>query len=307
MDSAPKANLTQALSDLATRELAPHSPLRDEDVAYVYHPTFSLPQTQNRLWGEDHEEVGIRRYDILPEVDVENSTPLLKSVKLTRDQEKTLFLQYNYARYRLSKAIDQRDLDDPALAKDEEVLLWQGNMQSSREKLIHVNLPLVPSMARRMKLPGVEFPDLVSEGYMAVLRSVERFDVGRGYKFSTYACRSIFSAFYRLGRKAKTRRKRIACYYEPSMEPSDVDEKRHKSQLNFAQAAVRHVLSSGSANLNDAEKRVVQERFPVSRTGKPKTLAQVGDVMGLSNERVRQIEKASLRKLRTALEHEMEV
>ena len=53
-----------------------------------------------------------------------------------------------------------------------------------REQITETNLALVLAMAKRLKLNDVDFADLVSEATCAV-RSVNKFDCERGFKFST--------------------------------------------------------------------------------------------------------------------------
>ncbi|MFP4139532.1 MAG: sigma-70 family RNA polymerase sigma factor [Phycisphaerae bacterium] len=290
----------QSLDEKDQRDLRPSArELADcEDIAYVYHPTFSLPVTEERLFGDDREEIDIERFGLLPEVGHEPTRKARKKSHLSKSQEKTLFLRYNYAKYRLARCKPKKD------PTDDDALKWATRAVIVREQLAHANLPLVPTMARRMSIPGVEFSEMVSEGYMAVLRSIEKFDIGRGYKFSTYACRAILSSFYRLGSKAKTRRKHIPTYFDKAMEKSDFPEQRHEHERSFAAEAVRRVLSKNLADLSETESRIIQERYPAIPGRKGRTLAQVGELVGLSNERVRQIEKASLTKLRIAIEEE---
>ena len=71
-------------------------------------------------------------------------------------------------------------------------------------------MPLVLAMVRRIRMPMVEFVDLISEGNKALLRSVEKFDVSRGFKFSTYACRAILKGFSRLATKTGSYRQHFS-------------------------------------------------------------------------------------------------
>jgi RNA polymerase primary sigma factor len=280
---------------------SPLHPGPGEEVEYVYHPTFSLPQTEKRLWGDGRDQIDVSPYGLLPAVDDGKAAPSRSRNNLKADEEKLLFQRYNYAKYRLAKLINDEP-ESPELSDDPDVQLWRRRAAGSREKLVHANLPLVPNMARKVNIIGVEFAELVSEGYMAVLRCVEKFDCSRGFKFSTYACRSILSAFYRRSSKAQTRRKHIPAHFEQEMEKSDFGEQRHESQRSYASETVRKVLSENLADLSDIERRVIQERHPLVAGTRPRTLAQVGRSVGLSNERVRQIEKASLAKIRQAVE-----
>ena len=59
--------------------------------------------------------------------------------------------------------------------------------QRAREELIMANTRLVVSIARHYLGRGIPFLDLIQEGNLGLMRAIEKFDVGRGYRFSTYA------------------------------------------------------------------------------------------------------------------------
>jgi RNA polymerase primary sigma factor len=84
----------------------------------------------------------------------------------------------------------------PLLTMAEEIVLAktiaEGDAKSyesqlAKEKLIQANLRLVVSIAKRYSGRGMSFPDLIQEGNIGLIRSVEKFDYKKGYKFSTYA------------------------------------------------------------------------------------------------------------------------
>lgn len=71
-------------------------------------------------------------------------------------------------------------------------LARQGD-RSARERLITANLPLVISIAKDFRAPGVLFEDLISAGNIGLLRAVDCFDPDHGIRFSLYARHAIRS------------------------------------------------------------------------------------------------------------------
>ena len=83
-------------------------------------------------------------------------------------------------------------------------------------------------MAKRVRLKDVDFGDQISEGNMALLRAVDKFDASRGFKFSTYACRAILKSFSRQGMKSTRYRQRFPTGFDPSLESSNYPEERRQ-------------------------------------------------------------------------------
>ncbi len=259
------------------------------EIEYVYNELFEADDAEEQLWGEQAEEVPAFRYSL------GGSTRVGPAKSLTRDQERTLFLRYNYAKYRLARLRRGRRKAD-----DENVRLWRKRAEGAREQLVHANLPLVPSMAKYVRTDRVEFSELISEGYMAVLRSIEKFDVSRGYKFSTYACRAIRAAHHRLVTTTHRRSQQVPAYFDPAIQPSDWNDTRHRHQRSEAIEMVQDILLSNEAGLSRTEQQVIQGRFAFTPGNRKRTLKELGKEMGLSDERIRQIEIRALGKLREA-------
>jgi RNA polymerase primary sigma factor len=272
-----------------------------EVMDYVGHRSFTSPATAEGLFGEAARQVEVGTWVQFPEVPEDAASAPAKKTTLGSKDEERLFLQYNFARYRLCQLIEAQGRRKSS-ARARQMVQWYDRVLRTRAKIVRANMALVIAMARRTRIPNVEFNELVSEGNMALLRSVEKFDISRGFKFSTYACRAILKGFNRLATKTGTYRRRFPREYDPELERSDWEVRKHEVQRDDSIDAVREILARNQARLSDVERTVVMERFAIMTRGKGKTLAEVGEMVGLTNERVRQIQNIALAKIRTALD-----
>lgn len=269
-------------------------------VDFIDHPSFGRAETEGKLFGQDAERIDVPQWASFPEVPEDIELRRRGRTTLRPGEEAELFLRYNYSRYRLSRLAEaQHRRFSKARAK--QMVMWYHRAQKCRADLVRANMALVLAMAKRTRIANVEFAELVSEGNMALLRSVEKFDVSRGFKFSTYACRSILKGFNRLATKTGRYRQHFPTEFDPDMEKSDYDVKKHEMERQDSIESLREVLAKNRANLTTVEKKIVTERFALASRGKKKTLAEVGKMVGLTNERVRQIQNLALKKIRGVL------
>jgi RNA polymerase primary sigma factor len=224
---------------------------------------------------------------------------------LSREQEAYLFRKMNFLKYRAAKI---REKIDPARARKtdlDEVERLQEEALAVKNQIIRANLRLVVSIAKKRVGPSNNFFELVSDGNMSLIRAVEKFDYSRGFKFSTYASWAIMKNFARTIPEEKTRRDRFVTGHEEMFEAAAdhrTDEREFENDHKRNQEAVQGMLG----RLNDRERQILVSRYGIGGADE-QTLEQLGRELGITKERVRQIESRAQEKLRRfALEQKIE-
>jgi RNA polymerase primary sigma factor len=218
------------------------------------------------------------------------------STPLRPEQEAYLFLKMNYLKYRASKL--REALDPPvALASDlDEIERHEAEARAVKDQIVRANLRLVVSIARRRVGPDRDFFEMVSEGNLSLILAVEKFDVSRGFKFSTYASCAIVKNLVRTALKEVGRRSRFLTGRQElfgTAADNRTENREHEGESNRNQEAVRGMLG----RLGDRERAIIVSRFGLEGA-RERTLHDLGLELGITRERVRQIECQAREKLR---------
>jgi RNA polymerase sigma factor (sigma-70 family) len=222
---------------------------------------------------------------------------------LTPAQEKVAFLRFNYCRFRVEQLRQKTNPKRLSPKRAEQLLHWHRLARHFREMIAEYNLGLVLAMARRLPTGQVDLPEMISEGNMALLRGIDKFNVSKGFKFSTYACRAILKAFSRQGMKNTRQKSLFPVGFEPDLERSNYQEEKNADEEQSCASEVRRIVETNSANLSKLELDIIDKRFRFKNPDEAGlTLQQVGKLVGLTKERVRQIQITAMDKIRQTLE-----
>jgi RNA polymerase primary sigma factor/RNA polymerase sigma factor len=222
---------------------------------------------------------------------------------LTREQEVYLFRKFNYLKFKASKL---RNELDPATARSnlmDEIERLYDQAVAVKNQIVRANLRLVVSIAKRHVGPTDNFFELVSDGNMSLIRAAEKFDYSRGNKFSTYASWAIMKNFARTIPDEHRRHDRFRTGTS-EMFGATADGRSDQLGQESAQSQREHQIGKILERLDDREQKIIMRRFGLDHAQEPLTLKEVGEEMGVTKERVRQLEARALAKLRLAASDE---
>lgn len=222
---------------------------------------------------------------------------------LTRKQEMHLFRQMNYLKYKAARLRAKLDPARPMRKLMDAIEKAYDLAVETKNQIIRANLRLVVSIAKRHVNPTQTFFELVSDGNISLMRAVEKFDYSRGNKFSTYASWAVMKNYARTIPDENRRRDRFRTGPDDlffSTPDEHVDAHEEEVLQNRREAQVEKILS----RLDEREQRIIIRRFGLERGQEPLTLKQVGEEIGVTKERVRQLEARALDKLRKAAQED---
>lgn len=251
----------------------------------------------------------------------------------------------------------------PLLNAEEEAQLARqiaDGCEKSRTRLINSNLRLVVNIARRYLNRGVLLADLINEGNIGLLTAVSKFDVTRGFRFSTYATPWIQQSIDRatmntnrtirvpvhvwqdirrikklvvvhlssnqgyptvqylseqtgLSEKAITERYAYAeaywsldhCWDDENHSsdhlPHLADHLEHNAEDEVEKRSTNDVLYEYLHRLPERDKQILIKRYGLDED-EQQTLVSLSEVYEVTRERIRQLEKLSLKTLREEFE-----
>jgi RNA polymerase sigma factor (sigma-70 family) len=270
---------------------------------YISNPYFGRETAEKVIFGPmpqlDQPQKKVRLPSGLP--------PYLASLYevplLTREQEGYLFRKFNYLKFKATRLREQLDPLHARSTQMDEIERLYDQAVVVKNQIVRANLRLVVSIAKRHVGPTDNFFELVSDGNMSLIRAAEKFDYARGNKFSTYASWAIMKNFARTIPDEHRKRDRFRTS-QAEMFSATADVRTDQYGQESAQSTREHQIGRILEKLDDREQKIIISRFGLDHSLEPLTLKEVGAEMGVTKERVRQIEARALAKLRQAAHEE---
>lgn len=284
------------------------------DLEYIDNAMFHSPDAEKFVItnGVKIEPIGAW-FSSLRVVDDGREAPTIPL--LTANEERSLFLQYNYCRKQVAD-LTLIGGDNPPAAIARETQKWVRRALAVREVLAERNLSQVITLVAKFDNSGLDHHDRVSEGQDVLLKAIDKFDVDRGSdgdrtfakkaggnKFSTYLWWALSKRFQKMITRAKNMpsldEQMEGSHYGDVADPTDT---RQDNSSILAIELVNEVLNKNLAGLSDLELQVIRLRF--FTTPKP-SLDTVAHQFGLNKATVSDLEKRAFKKLREVLERSL--
>lgn len=272
--------------------------LIEQPIDYIPSDEFVLPDV-DELISELPVEVGAPEH---APIDSQGELPgyfadLYALALLTREEERQLFRRMNYLKFKAKQLRDNLAASQERIGNMNEIERLLEKSLAIKNVLIRSNLRLVVSVARKHRRQQAGFFEMISDGNMTLIRAIEKFDYLRGTKFSTYATWAIMRSYARSIPAEGTQLQRFRTGTEVVL--TDEEDSRPAASADEKLAADKYeTLGSILGQLNEREQEAISLRFALHGLSKPMTLEQIGDRLGVSKERTRQIINTGLEKLR---------
>ena len=271
--------------------------LLQREIGFIANRSFTQPSAYRAILGRPPLLPGSPKADSATFKDMPShlvrmcETPLLSA-----DQEQDLFRRMNYLKFRVHQIRSELNPARPNRRKVEQAELFLSDADEIMQVIVSANTRLVISIIKKLG-NGSNFDELLSDGITSLMNAVEKFDFDRGFRFSTYATMVLKRHLFRCIKRNHRDRTRF-----PNGEPGllmECPQTEGGQRLNETQwSNLTGTMEKMLARLDVRERRIIRERFGFDSLGKKRSLQSIAGDFGVCKERVRQLEKRAMGKLR---------
>ena len=272
-----------------------------QEIAFIPSPAFR-ELDYDRGWKDAiKKSLASDGYDATP-LDVKVRMPahlerLCSAPLLSPTEEREMFCRMNYLKYRANALRSSLNVARPSQKKLNDIDEHLEAANRVRNQIIHANVRLVISIVKQFADARNPFDDLLSEGISCLIKAVEKFDADRGFRFSTYATRAVRREVFRLVQRHHRDRTRFATgTAEVLQREMNTEDKPIKPERTWHQ--IDRSIQNMLAVLDQREQFIVGARYGFEDIGEKPTFQRLGELLGVSKERVRPLEQRALNKLR---------
>ncbi len=270
---------------------------------YIDHPSFDDPTARDAILApltHSFDDQGSRAYQPHAWL-VSPPEGRSKAPSLSREQEAHLFRKMNYLKHQANELEEQLDPHWPSPGDLDEIERLESEALAVKNRIIEMHLGLVVSIAKKRARAGYDLSERVSDGNLALIQAVDRFDFARGNRFSTYATWAIRNALADGERRLLRSPGRAFAPCEALLAAPERDFDEHESQESRDER--RSLVNRWLARLGTRERWILMSRYGIGGAAE-RTLAQIGRELGISKQRVSQIAVRAEAKLRKVARRE---
>ncbi|NNE00581.1 MAG: sigma-70 family RNA polymerase sigma factor [Pirellulaceae bacterium] len=215
---------------------------------------------------------------------------------LKPEQERMLFERMNFLRQQAAAHRSALNPNRPSRVRLELIEQLLALADWHRDRIVEANVRLVFSIVKKFVNAYCNFDELLSDGIVAIMRAVEKFDFDRGFRFSTYATQVIRRSSYQtVVEKQQERQSTLGGLQDMDLELTDEGRESAISEKRWHE--LRGRLAIMLDQLDRREKFIIRARFSLGAHRKVYTLQALANRLGVSKERVRQLERRAMDKL----------
>jgi len=275
--------------------------IKAEEIELIANASFSDAEAEQEILGEvlfgtglpSHEPTRSSRVLDLPS----HLARLCETKLLSPPEEAQLFRRMNYLRQVATNFQNQLVIENATEWELRRIEGLVGGSNWYRDLIVKSNMRLVISIVKKFVNDYNVFDDLLSDGIMALMRAVDKFDYGMGFRFSTYATQVVRRNAYRTVMQKQKERSQVSLSIDEA--GIDVCDRDSNSSMSLERwNDLRTQLGGLLDKLDRREKFIVRATFSLGGHRRVQTLQRLADKLGVSKERVRQLEMRALEKLR---------
>ena len=294
---------TTALGSPSRKELALRAKnVQKHEIGFISNSKFAAANVARQIFSvtlaltPPKSPIDVANEQLGPQNQSDHLSRLCEAPLLTQAQESSLFERMNFLRYQA--AIQRALLTDEAHFRPRLQLIDQllALADWHRDRIVEANTRLVFSVVKKFINEHNRFEDLLSDGVVALMHAIDKFDFDRGFRFSTYATTVLRRNAYREVLENQQRRLKTATGLH-EMKIDVVDETNDQWITENRWQRLRGQLGGMLSKLDRREKFIIRARFSLGSHRKVSTLQALANRLGVSKERVRQLEHRGLEKL----------